>query len=193
MNSVVRNIKMAPESNSEEFRDAMRNLAGGVSVLTVGRGTDISGMTVTSVSSLSVDPATLIVSVNRQSSSWPKLKRYGFFGVNILSAEQVDVAERFAGKDGVSGADRFAGAEWTTKSTGAPLLVGALAMFDCEVEDVLERHSHAVVIGRVLHAASSPGTALAYWQGQYLTVDHKIETLEAGHSGFPTARALWQV
>jgi flavin reductase (DIM6/NTAB) family NADH-FMN oxidoreductase RutF len=104
----------------------MRVLAGGVSVITVGRGKDITGMTVTSVSSLSVDPPTLIVSVNRESSSWPLLQRYGAFGVNILSADQLDVAERFSGKGGLKGADRFVGAQWVTRATGVPLLAGAL-------------------------------------------------------------------
>src|SRR6516165_619764 len=73
---------------------------------------------------------------------------------------------------GVKGAERFAGAEWRKHATGVPLLVGALAAFDCEVEDIIERHSHAIVIGRVLHVeAASPAAALAYWQGDYLTVD----------------------
>lgn len=193
MNSVVRNIKMAPESNSEEFRDAMRNLAGGVSVLTVGRGADISGMTVTSVSSLSIEPPTLIVSANRQSSSWPKLKRYGSFGVSILSGEQVDVAERFAGKNGVSGVNRFTGAQWMTAATGVPLLVGALATFDCEVEDIVERHSHAIIIGRVLKLNNSERkAALAYWQGQYVIL-YPEETAASASVNLPTARALWQI
>ncbi len=66
MNSIVRNIHVDREVPSAEFRGAMRALAGGVSVISVGRGKDISGMTVTSVTSLSVEPATLLVSVNRQ-------------------------------------------------------------------------------------------------------------------------------
>src|SRR3954470_13358350 len=114
MNSVVCSIAVDREVSSSDFRSAMRRLAGGVSVITAGRAKDISGMTVTSVSSLSVDPPTLIVSINRGAHSWPLLKRSGFFGVNILTSDQIDVAERFAGKDGLKGAERFAGAEWTT-------------------------------------------------------------------------------
>src|SRR5216110_2973695 len=113
MNSIVRSVTIDPELTSGDFRIAMRQLTGGVSVITAGRGRDISGMTVTSVSSLSVDPPTLIVSVNRSASSWPLLQRYGAFGVNILASDQIDIAERFAGKDGLKGAARFAGAEWT--------------------------------------------------------------------------------
>jgi flavin reductase (DIM6/NTAB) family NADH-FMN oxidoreductase RutF len=190
MNSTVRNIKIDREVSSGDFRSAMRHLAGGVSVITVGRGREITGMTVTSVSSLAVDPPTLIVSINRESSSWPLLKRHGFFGVNILTADQLDVAERFTGKDGLKGADRFAGAEWVTRVSGVPLLVGALAAVDCEVEEIVERHSHAIVIGRVLELQLSARTAaLAYWQGQYVAIDQNEDAVRLAEVSLPAARA----
>jgi flavin reductase (DIM6/NTAB) family NADH-FMN oxidoreductase RutF len=191
MNSVVRTINIAPEVSSSEFRSAMRHLAGGVSVITVGRGRDITGMTVTSVSSLSVDPPTLIISINRESSSWPLLKRDHCFGVNILTADQLHIAERFAGKDGLKGADRFAGAEWITGVSGVPLLVGALAAIDCEAEEIVERHSHAIVIGRVLDTRLlSRRSALAYWQGQYIAIDHNEDAMKLADASLPAAPAL---
>jgi flavin reductase (DIM6/NTAB) family NADH-FMN oxidoreductase RutF len=194
MNSTVRNIKIDREVSAGDFRSAMRHLTGGVSVITVGRGKEITGMTVTSVSSLSVDPPTLIVSINRQSSSWPLLKRHGFFGVNILNADQLDVAERFTGKDGLKGADRFAGAEWVTRASGVPLLVGALAAVDCEVEEIVERHSHAIVIGRVLELQLSARTAaLAYWKGQYVAIDQNEDAVRLAEVSLPAARALRRI
>jgi flavin reductase (DIM6/NTAB) family NADH-FMN oxidoreductase RutF len=190
MNSAVRNIKIDREVSASDFRGAMRHLAGGVSVITVGRGNDITGMTVTSVSSLSVDPPTLIVSINRESSSWPLLKRYGFFGVNILTADQLDIAERFTGKGGLKGAARFAGAQWMTRASGVPLLDGALAAIDCEVEDIVERHSHAIVIGRVLDIQTSGHTAaLAYWQGRYVAVDQDEDAAKLAEVSLPLASA----
>jgi flavin reductase (DIM6/NTAB) family NADH-FMN oxidoreductase RutF len=194
MNSIVRAVSIETEVTSGDFRKAMRQLTGGVSVVTAGRGRDISGMTVTSVSSLSVDPPALIVSVNRESSSWPLVKRYGFFGVNILTSDQIDIAERFTGKGGLKGADRFAGARWTTRASGVPLLVGALAAIDCEVEDIVERHSHAIVIGRVLDVAVSARTAaLAYWQGRYVAIDQDEDAAKLAEVSLPvrhTARKL---
>jgi flavin reductase (DIM6/NTAB) family NADH-FMN oxidoreductase RutF len=190
MNSAVRHITLAPDISSDEFRGAMRHLTGGVSVITVGRGKDITGMTVTSVSSLSVEPPTLIVSINRESSSWPILKRQGFFSVNILAADQLDVAERFTGKGGLKGADRFAGAQWTTRISGVLLLAGALAAIDCEVEDIVERHSHAIVIGRVLDIQTSGHTAaLAYWQGRYVAVDQDEDAAKLAEVSLPLASA----
>ena len=186
MNSIVRSVSIDTEVSSGDFRGAMRRLAGGVSVITAGRGKDISGMTVTSVSSLSVDPPALIVSINREASSWPLVKRYGFFGVNILTSDQIDIAERFTGKGGLKGAARFAGADWATRASGVPLLVGALAAIDCEVEDVVERHSHAIVIGRVLDVAVSARTAaLAYWQGRYVAIDQDEDAAKLAEVSVP--------
>ena len=189
MNSIVRAVSIETEVTSGDFRKAMRQLTGGVSVVTAGRGRDISGMTVTSVSSLSVDPPALIVSINRESSSWPLLKRYGFFGVNILTSDQIDIAERFTGKGGLKGADRFAGAGWMTRASGVPLLVGALAAIDCEVEDIVERHSHAIVIGRVLDVAVSARTAaLAYWQGRYVAIDQDEDAAKLAEVSVPVRK-----
>ena len=189
MNLAVRNIKPAHDVPSVEFRGAMRALAGGVSVISVGRDDDISGMTVTSVTSLSVEPATLLVSVNRLSSSFPLLQRYGAFGVNILTAEQLDIAERFAGKGGLKGAERFAGAEWVTRATGVPLLTGSLASIECDVEEVIERHSHAIVIGRVRSVLTSvPSTALTYWNGQYVAIDQNEDALRLAEVSLPSPR-----
>ena len=189
MNSAVRDISILSEVSADDFRGAMRRLTGGVSVITAGRGKDISGMTVTSVTSLSVEPPARIVSVNREASSWPLIRRYGFFGVNILNADQIDVAERFTGKDGVKGAARFAGADWFTRASGVPLLAGALAAIDCEVEEVVERYSHAIVIGRVLDLQLSPRTAaLAYWQGQYLAIDRDEDIPRMAEVSVPLPR-----
>ncbi len=197
MNSPARNIhesRIDVSVSAESFRNAMRSLAGGVSVITVGRGNDLSGMTVTSVSSLSVEPATLIVSVNRQASSWPLLLKHGVFGVSILGSQHVNVAERFSGIGGLKGVERFAVADWISLASGVPLLADAPAVFDCEVEHVVERHSHAIVIGRVLDLRVSPSMqALTYWQGQYVALNQNKDAEGVVRISPPTPRALWQI
>jgi flavin reductase (DIM6/NTAB) family NADH-FMN oxidoreductase RutF len=191
MNSIVRNFSGHRDGAATDFRGAMRQLTGGVSVITAGRGRDISGMTVTSVSSLSVDPPALIVSVNKASSSWPLLKRYGFFGVNILTADQLDIAERFAGTGSLKGVDRFAGAEWTIRASGVPLLIGALAAIDCEVEEAIERYSHAIIIGRVLDVeVATRKAALAYWQRQYVAIDRDEDAIKLAEVSLPRRKTL---
>jgi flavin reductase (DIM6/NTAB) family NADH-FMN oxidoreductase RutF len=187
MNVVPRDLMTEIPVSSADFRGAMRHLTGGVSVITAGRGKDLTGMTVTSVSSFSVDPPTLIVSINRDASSFPLIRRYGAFGVNILAADQLDIAERFAGKGGLKGADRFAGARWVTAVSGVPLLVGALSAVDCEVEELIERHSHGIVIGRVRDVRNSTrNAALAYWHGQYVAVDQDEDAVRLADVSVPT-------
>jgi flavin reductase (DIM6/NTAB) family NADH-FMN oxidoreductase RutF len=187
MNVVPRDLMTENVVSSADFRGAMRHLTGGVSVITAGRGKDITGMTVTSVSSFSVDPPTLIVSINRDASSFPLIRRHGVFGVNILAADQLDIAERFAGKGGLKGADRFAGARWVTAVSGVPLLVGALSAVDCEVEEIFERHSHGIIIGRVRDVRNSTrNAALAYWHGQYVAVDQDEDAVRLADVSVPT-------
>lgn len=153
--------------DSNMLKAAMRSLAGGVSVVTAGTGANRTGATVTSATALSMDPATMIVNINKSSSTWPVIARYNHFCVNILSSDQQDVASRFAGVGGLKGVDRYHGAEWMTLESGASALRGALAAIDCAVEDVIERHTHAIIIGRVLSIEQGAGSPLIYHEGAY--------------------------
>ena len=156
------------QAEAPSFRAALRHLAGGVSVITTGQGADRTGLTVTSLSSLSAEPPTVMFGLNLSSSSFPVLARHRSFGVNFLNATQKQIADRFAGRGGEKGEARYAGASWAQSVTGAPLLEGALAALDCEVEELIERHSHAIVIGRVREVRlGGDDAALVYWRGDY--------------------------
>ena len=160
-----------PALEAATFRDAMRRLVGGVSVITAGTGEARTGLTVTSAHSLSMEPPTMLVCVNRSASTWPVIRREGCFCVNILHARHQHVADRFTGRDGVKGADRYDGARWRQFATGAFGLEDALAVIDCTVEEIIERHSHGIVIGavRAIHLGGG-GEALVYGHGRYRTL-----------------------
>jgi flavin reductase (DIM6/NTAB) family NADH-FMN oxidoreductase RutF len=150
------------------FRQALRQLAGGVSVITTGRGAARTGLVATSVSSLSAEPPTLMFGLNLASSSFPVLRAHGAFAVNLLAADQKPIADRFAGRGGEKGLARYAEASWTEGASGSALLDGALANLDCEIEELIERHSHAIVIGRIREIRiGSESAALLYWRGAY--------------------------
>lgn len=156
------------EIGSDTFRTAMRELAGGVAVVTVGRESDITGFTATSVSSLCTRPPRLLVCVAQNSASWRALQRHPYFGVNLLRDEERALANRFAGRDGLEGAARYTGARWTTMLTGTPVLDNALAAFDCEVTEMLPHCDHAIIVGRVCAVRTSTGSfPLVYWRGDY--------------------------
>ena len=150
------------------FRSAMRHLASGVSVITSGEGEARTGLTATSVSSLSMEPPSLLVCINRASATLRAMRETNIFGVNFLAAGHRDVADRFAGRGNLSGAARFQGSEWITLVTGAPLLVDAFAAIDCTIDTIMEWSTHAVVIGRV-EAVHQPGgaQALVHWRRAY--------------------------
>jgi len=170
--SPLENTRFAPSVeltvDTGRFKDAMRHLAGAVSVITVGQGDERTGFAATSVSSLAIDPPSVLVSLNRSSSSWPVLQRYGRFAVNILTDTQRDIAERFAGRDGIKGAARYEGAQWHELVTGTPTLANALAVLDCDLEEAIDRHSHSILIGRVRAITiRSDASPLLYWHGAY--------------------------
>lgn len=156
------------EVEDSAFKLAMRNLAGAVSVITVGTGSNRTGFTATSVSSFSAEPPTILVSLNKTSSSWPILRDAASFACNILSDGQSPVADRFAGKGGIKGNDRYVGWEWDRLESGVLGLQSALAVLDCDVDEIIERHTHALVFGRVRHIeVTTSEQPLLYWRGQY--------------------------
>jgi flavin reductase (DIM6/NTAB) family NADH-FMN oxidoreductase RutF len=155
-----------------QFRSVMRRLAGGVSIITAGRDDDITGMTVTSLTSLSADPPRLLVSLNRQASSFGLIERNRVFGVNILGSDQQELAGRFS-NGRLKGKQRFEGAAWFAGSSGVPLLARSVAAVECQVEEIIERHSHAIIVGRLLSMDLTHRlSGLVYWNGQYVEIDH---------------------
>ncbi|KAF0173254.1 MAG: flavin reductase domain-containing FMN-binding protein [Rhodobacteraceae bacterium] len=156
------------EPSPKDFRDAMRAFVGNCSLITTGNGEAATGLIVTSAISLSAEPPLLLACVNRSSSSWPVLKETGSFGWSSLGAAHQPVAERFSGFGGIKGPARYEGAEWETAVTGAKLLVGAPTAFDCTVEEMIDRATHSILIGRVQAIRTTPDAgALIYWNGAY--------------------------
>lgn len=172
-----------------DFAHAMRQLVSGVSIITAGTGSGRVGMTATAVTSLSASPPALIVCLNRSSSAGPQIAESRTFAVNILAADQIEIGERFAGKGGFKGAARFGVGAWSTGISGAPVLSGALASIECELDELIERHTHAILIGRVVHTATLPRKAsLAYWQGSYVAIDRDEDLVRLAEVSVPSAK-----
>ncbi len=164
----VEEAAIAPPAEIDAFRLAMRELVSGVAIVAAGQGAARNGCTATSLCSLSLDPPSLIVCLARASATLKTIRREGVFGISLLAETHADLADRFAGRSGLLGAARFEGCDVTALSTGAPLLQGAVAMIDCEVEEAIERHTHAIVIGRVVAAKAAGGRPLLHWRGRSL-------------------------
>ena len=144
------------------FRAATRQLASGVCIVTLGRGEERTGQTVTSVSSLSAEPPTLLVSGSLD------LARHSVFAVNVLAADQREFAQKFSAASGLKAKEGLEDGRWLQLPSGVSCLAGSVAVFDCEVEECIERHNHAILISRVQRALLGEGSgALVYWQGAY--------------------------
>jgi flavin reductase (DIM6/NTAB) family NADH-FMN oxidoreductase RutF len=155
-------------ADSAAFRHAMRALSSGVAIIACGEGEARVGCTITSLASLSLAPPTLFVCLARSSSTLAGLRDAGAFSISLLSSRHEALAHRFSGRSGVHGPHRFDAAHWITLSTGAPVLADALAAFDCLVEEVIERHSHAIVLGAVVSLREGVDEpALAHRRGGY--------------------------
>ena len=156
------------------FKQGMRSLVGAVTVVAVqGHEGTSAGLTATAVCSLSADPPSLLVCVNRTASLAPALKEGAEFSVNVLADEQMDVARAFGGQLAVRGTGRFIYGQWVRSEHDVPLLVGARVSFECVVAKVMDWGSHHIVIGQVgdVHLGPPGSRALVYGDGQYKSVE----------------------
>ena len=138
------------------YRDAMARLGAAVNVITTDGPDGPRGFTASAVCSVTDDPPTLLLCVNRSSDSHDLLKSYGVLCVNTLSATQEDLSGIFAGMTGVQGADRFQHGEWTRLVTGSPVLRDAIVSFDCRITEVTEVGTHTVFFCEVDAIQSGP-------------------------------------
>jgi flavin reductase len=156
-----------PAADSADFRLGMRRLPAGVSLITTRDGDTPYGLVATSVSSLSADPPTLLVCVNKSASSHDPLLRAGIFCVNVLANENEPEAARFASSGNRE--SRFAEGGWISLVTGAPVFEGALAAFDCVTAHAISYQSHTIFIGEIktIHLPERQIEPLVYLDGRY--------------------------
>lgn len=150
----------------DHFRQAMRRLASAVAVIATARGEEWLGMTATSVTSLSMDPPSLLVCVNRSASIHGALTSKATFSINILHQGQSAVSAAFGGS--AKGAERFRSGDWRADAAGTPVLLDAAAAITCIADASVDYGTHTIVIGRVRETFLSPRAApLIYVNGQY--------------------------
>ena len=146
----------------------MRRVPAAVSVVTTVVDGVRHGLTATAVTSVSADPAQLLVCVNRATRSAAAISRSGRFGVNYLGAEQIAVAEAFAAPV-ADPTDRFRDVAVHVCPATVPLLQDALAAFACTVVSEIHSGTHAVFIGQVTHLIGQDTAPLLYRDGAFTT------------------------
>lgn len=150
-----------PDQLRDEFRQAMRRLATTVALITTGCGDNYGGMAATAVMSVTADPPTLVVAVNRTASMSPILDEHGWFCVNLLAEWHQHLIPIFSG--GKTGKDRFVDGDWQLSETYPPILGDASASLVCQTASRMDVGTHTLFVGEVRAIANHPRINPLIW------------------------------
>ncbi|MEQ4962263.1 flavin reductase family protein [Enterobacter hormaechei] len=160
-----------------QLRDAFGAFMTGVTVVTTNdaQGQPI-GFTANSFSSVSLDPALLLVSIDKRSANFDNFTQCPHFAINILAEQQKETSNIFAQKI----ADRFSLVKWRKGEFSTPLLDDSSAWFECSMHQVVDAGDHAIMIGKVEGFESCGTAGLGYYRGAYFTPYQNAESLISG-------------
>ena len=152
----------------ERFRSGMQLLASTVAVITAIHEDERSGMTATSVTSLSADPASMLVCINRSTRTHGFIMEERKFVVNLLAEDQQQIANNFARPNSLE--EKFlTGGNWKTTRSGIPVLEDGLAIFVCDVDQWMNTNTHTIFCGQIIECKLSPSKLpLIYGRQSYL-------------------------
>src|SRR5579864_5093688 len=153
-----------PGVDKAEFCRTCAKFPTGVTIITVldAEGNP-HGMTASSFTSVSLDPPLVLVCVDHRATVMAPLRRAEHIGINVLSEDQQPLSEHFARR----GHDRFDAVEWYAGHTGVPLIPGALASFECHIQNQVDAGDHTIFIAQVEYAEHSDGRPLVYFGSGY--------------------------
>lgn len=153
--------------SADDFKAVLGSWAAGVTVVTTRDGDLVYGITVSSFSSLSLDPRLILVCLQDSNRLPRMIEKTKHFAVSILAEGQDAISNWFAvsGREPVPHFEEFGTIEHTT---GSPIIDGAIAHLDCELDRAIEGGDHTIIIGRVLAAAADPSKKpLIYYRRGY--------------------------
>ena len=162
---------LPPNFSSTEFRSALGMFATGVTIVTArSEQGELVGLTANSFNSVSVTPPLVLWSLARTAGSMAAFSAGSHYAINILSASQQALARQFAAQ----GVDRFAGVEFSLGSTGAPLIEGAVATFECFNRSRYEEGDHVIFVGEVERCVWQTGASPLLFHGGKFYTEHAL-------------------
>jgi 3-hydroxy-9,10-secoandrosta-1,3,5(10)-triene-9,17-dione monooxygenase reductase component len=166
-------VDAATQIPADVFRRVLGHFVTGVTVVTALDGERPFGITVNALSSVSLDPALVMVALDRRRFLTPIVRAAGRYAVNILSEDQQPLSDCFAGAPVEPGREAFCGAAWHAGTTGLPLLDGAIATLECTVVETFSSGDHDLFIGRVDTLANEEHhpMPLLYYRRRYLRIE----------------------
>ncbi|MDD0840287.1 flavin reductase family protein [Curvibacter sp. HBC61] len=157
--------------SSREFRTSLGMFATGVTIITARAANgQLVGLTASSFNSVSLEPPLVLWSLARAAASMAVLATGSHYAINVLAADQKALAERFASKD----VDRWAGVAYTEGISGAPLLAGAAATFECFNRSRYEEGDHVIFVGQVEQCGHREGASPLLYHGGRFYTEHPL-------------------
>ncbi|MEU5848360.1 flavin reductase family protein [Saccharopolyspora shandongensis] len=150
-------------ANAVDMRTSMGRFTTGVAIVTSGSGDQACGMTISSLTSICLDPAILLISLTEGSRTTDMVTGTGRFAVSILGARQEAIARRFATRGGA----RFEGLDCEHGEFGLPMIKDALVQAECDVHSAHDVGDHQVVYGLVRNLRCREGAGLAFYSGRF--------------------------
>jgi flavin reductase (DIM6/NTAB) family NADH-FMN oxidoreductase RutF len=165
----------------------MGQFATGVTVVTALDGDRPQGITVNALTSVSLEPAVVVIALDRKRFIVPTIDASRRYAISILAEDQQWLSDCFAGANVSPGRDAFCGADWHPGATGLPLLRGAIATMECEVTDKFEIGDHYLYVGRVGALALDEPAAppLLYHRRRYLRIERATTAQVTGKPESP--------
>jgi flavin reductase (DIM6/NTAB) family NADH-FMN oxidoreductase RutF len=153
------------QPTKDDFRGVMGHFATGVTVITTAHNGAVRGMTANSVTSVSLDPLSVLVCVNHEAITHGILSGGGVFCVNVLNDEQEALSRSCARPDTPEAG--LEGVPYRIGVSGAPVLDGTLAYMDCKVSAAFEFGTHTIFVGEPVDLGYTPGQPLLFYRGKY--------------------------
>ena len=162
---------LPPDFSKTQFREALGMFATGVTIVTARSAQgDLVGLTANSFNSVSMAPPLVLWSLSRTAGSMAAFQAGSHYAINILGADQQDLARQFAAQ----GTDRFAGVRYLEGAGGSPLLEGAAATFECFNRSRYEEGDHVIFVGEVERCSFTPGASPLLFHGGKFYAEHPL-------------------
>ena len=161
----------APGFSSTEFRTALGMFATGVTIVTARTPSGaLVGLTANSFNSVSLTPPLVLWSLSQGATAMDAFRQGSHYAINILAADQQALAQRFATR----GAERFAELEFTEGLSGAPLITGSVATFECFNRSRYAEGDHVIFVGEVEHCSHRAGASPLLYHGGKFYTEHPL-------------------
>jgi flavin reductase (DIM6/NTAB) family NADH-FMN oxidoreductase RutF len=171
LSSLIPRQATAPNFSQKEFRSSLAMFATGVTIITARTPNgDLVGLTANSFNSVSLSPPLVLWSLSQSAGSMAPLSKGSHYAINILAADQKELAERFASKRD----DRWTGVAFRDGANGAPILEGAAASFECFNRSRYEEGDHVIFVGEVERCSHRVGASPLLFHGGRFYTEHAL-------------------